>query len=81
MWPAGQLLARACSPQTRLLSAATALFAIAAVLPPLPLPGPSYHHMVVLDITEMDNIPDHADTTLVRDTLTEPDMLTVIRLK
>jgi mxaL protein len=59
MWPAGQLLARARGPQTRLLSAATALFAIAAVLPPLPLPGPSYHHMVVLDITQSMNTLDY----------------------
>lgn len=59
MWPTGQLLARACGPQTRLLSAATVLFAIAAVLPPLPLPGRSYHHMVVLDITQSMNTLDY----------------------
>lgn len=53
------LVARARSAHALPLTLATALFAIAAVLPPLPLPGRSYHHMVVLDITQSMNTRDY----------------------
>ncbi len=54
-----QLLARARSPQTRPLAIAAGLFALAAVLPPLALPGRSYTHMIVLDITQSMNTLDY----------------------
>jgi mxaL protein len=54
-----QLLARARSPQTRPLTAAMLLFGLAAILPPLSLPGRSYTHMVVLDITQSMNTRDY----------------------
>ncbi len=41
------------------LAAATVLFALAALLPPLPVPGRSYDHMVVLDITQSMNTTDY----------------------
>ncbi|MDP3872282.1 MAG: VWA domain-containing protein [Methyloversatilis sp.] len=53
------LLARARSAHALPLSLAVLLFAVAAVLPPLPLPGPSFHHMVVLDITQSMNTRDY----------------------
>ncbi|WP_374341816.1 vWA domain-containing protein [Methyloversatilis sp.] len=53
------LLARARSRQTRPLALATALFALAAVMPPLSLPGRSYSHMVVIDITQSMNTRDY----------------------
>jgi mxaL protein len=42
------------------LALATALFCVAAVLPPLPVSGRSVHHMVVLDITQSMNTLDYA---------------------
>lgn len=59
MFSPAVLLARARSAHALPLSLAALLFAVAAVLPPLPLPGPSYHHMVVLDITQSMNTRDY----------------------
>lgn len=56
---ARQLLARARTPQTLPLLVATGLFALAAVLPPISLPGRSYSHMVVIDITQSMNTRDY----------------------
>lgn len=53
------LLARARSAHALPLSLAALLFAVAVALPPLPLPGRSYHHMVVLDITQSMNTRDY----------------------
>ncbi|MBP6097018.1 MAG: VWA domain-containing protein [Methyloversatilis sp.] len=57
--PLRTLVARARSAHALPLTLATALFAVAAVLPPLPVPGRSYHHMVVLDITQSMNTRDY----------------------
>lgn len=56
---ARQLLARARAPHTLPLALATGLFALAALLPPVPLPGHSFSHLVVLDITQSMNTRDY----------------------
>lgn len=53
------LLARARRSQVLPFTAATLLFALAAALPPLPVPGRSFHHMIVLDITQSMNTLDY----------------------
>lgn len=59
-WSARQLVSRLRGPQARPLAIAVALFALAAVIPPIPLPGKSYDHMVVLDITQSMNTLDYS---------------------
>jgi mxaL protein len=59
MFSPGVLLARARSAHALPLTLAALLFAVAAALPPLSLPGRSYHYMVVLDITQSMNTLDY----------------------
>ena len=53
------LLKRARSAHALPLTLAAVLFGVAAALPPLPVPGRSFHHMVVLDITQSMNTLDY----------------------